>query len=157
MRPLFSILAPSPALAKVLWLANPPPLRHLQPKSRGLSAARRFVDTREIRMRRLILTLSLLAPFSAAAEISLSGEAKMGLTALGSDVQAFSVARVTGHAYGITDGGMEYGAVFDLDTSRFDLDLGKSLFNDETPRGYVYISGGSHGSEMEQDLNSAAR
>jgi outer membrane protein OmpU len=105
----------------------------------------------------LFLLLSLLAPLPAAADLALSGEAKMGLIASGNDVQVFSAARVTAHAYGITDGGIQYGAVLDLDISRFDLGVGKSRFDDEASGGYVYISGGNHGSKMGQGHNSAAR
>ena len=96
----------------------------------------------------LFLLLALAAPMPAAAEITLNGEAKMGLTTSGGDVQGFSGARLTAHAHGVTDGGMEYGAVLDLDNSRY---------GDEAPRGYVYISGGNHSLKMGQGVNSAAR
>lgn len=97
----------------------------------------------------LLPALLLLAPIPAAAELSLTGEAKMGLsTTSGGATESFSGARVTAHGYGITDGGLEYGAVLDLDGTRY---------GNESPRGYVYLSGGNHSLKVGQGVHGAAR
>lgn len=105
----------------------------------------------------LLSFLVLLAPLPAAAEIIFSGEAKMGLVFDGKDMKAKSGVRLTAHAYGVTDGGLEYGAVLDLDTAQNPAFPNTSVFRNDRPRGYVYISGGNHTLKMGTGVNGAAR
>jgi hypothetical protein len=89
-------------------------------------------------------TAALLAPTSASAEILLKGEAKMGLVFDGQDIQAVAGARITAHVYGVTDGGLEYGAVIHMEPLQ-PLSH-RSPFNDDDDNrgGYVYMQSGNH-------------
>jgi hypothetical protein len=82
-----------------------------------------------------LVALPLLSAPPAVAEIRLKGDAKMGLSFDANGLKAISAARVTAHAYGTTDGGLEYGMVLDLDITNY---------SDDPPRGQVYISSGNH-------------
>lgn len=75
----------------------------------------------------------------------------MGLAFDGKDLKAVSGVRLTAHAYGVTDGGLEYGAVLDLDG------IQSRTFGNDRPRGYVYIQGGNHSLKVGTGANSATR
>lgn len=94
-------------------------------------------------MQRQILSIVILTvlPFAAAAEIKLSGEAAMGLSFSNDDIQAITRTKLTAHFSGVTDGGLEYGVILDIDPFAFDEPVG---FGQDRPRGQVYISGGNH-------------
>lgn len=87
----------------------------------------------------------------ATAEVVFSGEAKMGLVFDGKDLQAVAGTRITAHAYGVTDGGLEYGVVLDLDQVQ------SKAFNNDRPRSSVYIQGGNHSLRIGTGVDSAAR
>ena len=61
--------------------------------------------------------LFCLCALPAAAEMTISGEAKMGLSFDGHETQARSGVRLTTHFSGVTDGGLEFGAIINLQTS----------------------------------------
>ncbi|WP_050526969.1 porin [Pseudorhodobacter aquimaris] len=94
----------------------------------------------------LAAILALLAT-PAMAEMKLSGEAKMGLVFDGQDLAALSGAQMTAHAYGTTDGGLEYGVIMDIDVSNFNLD--------DDPRAQIYISSGGHDLRAGSGVKSA--
>ena len=89
-------------------------------------------------MKQLFLTcLILCAPVAAKAEINLTGEARMGLVAEGGKTQIISGMRLTAQASRVTDGGVELGAVIDLNQPD------RRAFRHDPPRGYVYMSTGN--------------
>ncbi|QCO55686.1 porin [Pseudorhodobacter turbinis] len=94
-----------------------------------------------------LATALVLLASPAMAELKLSGEAKMGLVFDGQDLAALSGAQVTAHAYGTTDGGLEYGIIMDMDVSNFN--------RDDDPRAQVYISSGGHNLRAGTGVKSA--
>jgi hypothetical protein len=64
-----------------------------------------------------LVCLALAAVSPAYAEMTISGEAKMGLSFDGQDTEARSGVRLTTHFSGVTDGGLEYGAIINLQTT----------------------------------------
>jgi outer membrane protein OmpU len=64
-----------------------------------------------------LVCLALAAASPAYAEMTISGEAKMGLSFDGQDTEVRSGVRLTTHFSGVTDGGLEYGAIINLQTT----------------------------------------
>lgn len=85
----------------------------------------------------LIAALFLCAPLTATAEIRLSGQAAMGLVHEGGKTDAVSDLELTLHASRVTDGGIEFGAVVDVNQSP------SRVFRRAAPRAYVYMSSGN--------------
>lgn len=85
----------------------------------------------------------------AAAEVSLSGDARMGLVYDGNDAQFASRARIRFTATGETDSGLSYGASFRVDHERSDQRAGNGT------RGAVYVSG-TYGKLSMGDVASAS-
>lgn len=88
----------------------------------------------------------------AAAEVSLSGDARMGLVYDGNDAQFASRARVRFTATGETDSGLSYGASFRVDHER--ANSADQRASNGT-RGSVYISG-TYGKLTMGDVASAS-
>lgn len=89
-------------------------------------------------MKPLILaTLFLCTPLQALAEIALSGQAAMGLLHESGKTDAVSDLQLTLQASRVTDGGLEFGAVVDLNQSP------SRAFRRTAPRAYVYMSTGN--------------
>ena len=88
---------------------------------------------------KLLLTAALLfcGPSVGLAEITLSGQAAMGLVHETGKIQSVSDMQLTLHASRVTDGGVEFGAVLDLDQSP------SRAFRHNPPRAYVYMSTGN--------------
>ncbi|WP_435164628.1 porin [Falsirhodobacter sp. 1013] len=107
-------------------------------------------------MKKLLLATSILAATTgyAAAEISLTGDARMGVVYDGEDVQFSERARVRFNMSGQTDTGLEFGASFRADQANGSAS-GGSFGNDTGKRGTVWISGAFGKLEMG-DVNSAA-
>jgi hypothetical protein len=99
----------------------------------------------------LALTLGLLA-LPASAEIRITGQAAMGLTHESGKTSYAAGTRVTATFSGVTDGGMEYGAIIDLDQTANGLD---QVFNSDAPRAQVYISGGNHSLTVGKAVQNA--
>ncbi|MBN2759830.1 MAG: porin [Rhodobacteraceae bacterium] len=103
-------------------------------------------------MKKLLLASTALVMTAgvAAAEVALSGNARMGFIYDGNDVQLTSRARVTFTLSGETDGGLAFGARFDADDA--DTAAGEERMTDGT----VFISG-EFGTLTFGDTSSAAR
>jgi outer membrane protein OmpU len=93
-----------------------------------------------MRIIQLVAALALL-PTLAPAEILLRGEAKMGLSHESGETNYKAGTRVTARFSGTTDGGLEFGAIIDLDQTATGMG---SVFDSNDPRAQVYISGGDH-------------
>lgn len=100
---------------------------------------------------RLAIALILL-PSLGQSEIVLSGQAKMGLRHESGKTFAAAGTRVTAQFSRTTDGGLEYGAIIDLDQTATGLD---SVFDSDDPRAQVYISGGNHSLTMGKGTATA--
>jgi len=107
-------------------------------------------------MKKLLLATSILAATTgyAAAEITLTGDARMGVVYDGEDVQFSERARVRFNMSGQTDTGLEFGATFRADQASGSAS-GGSFGNDTGKRGTVWVSGAFGKLEMG-DVNSAA-
>jgi hypothetical protein len=112
-----------------------------------------------------LCALTFLLPCTTQAEATFSGELSMGLRLDGDKVQADSSAKLTAKFSGVTDGGLEYGAVVRLDpaTAVQQKFCGAAIPFDpacdtrkDRPGGYVYISGGG-GTLAIGQTNSATR
>ncbi len=103
-------------------------------------------------MKKLLLTTTALALSAgvAAADVTLSGDARMGLIYNGDDVQLTSRARVTFTLTGETDGGLAFGASFRADNA------GAAAGNTRMTAGNVFISG-DFGRLSMGDVAGAAR
>ncbi|MCC1480914.1 porin [Roseibaca sp. Y0-43] len=103
-------------------------------------------------MKKLLLASTALIASAgvAAADVSLSGNARMGFIYDGNDVQMTSRARVTFTMSGETDGGLAFGASFDAD------DAVGAAGNTRMTQGTVFISG-EFGKLTFGDVASAAR
>ncbi len=101
----------------------------------------------------LVIALGLL-PSLASAEILLRGQAKMGLRHESGETFAAAGTRVTAQFSRTTDGGLEYGAIIDLDQTATGLD---SAFDGDDPRAQVYISGGNHSLTVGKGTESASQ
>ena len=77
------------------------------------------------------------APAAALAEIKLSGQAAMGLALHDGKTDAVSDLQLTLHGSRVTDGGVEFGAVVDLNQSP------SRVIRSDPPRAYVYMSTGN--------------
>ncbi|WP_045388089.1 porin [Falsirhodobacter sp. alg1] len=107
-------------------------------------------------MKKLLLATSILAATTgyAAAEISLTGDARMGVVYDGEDVQFSERARVRFNMSGQTDTGLEFGATFRADQAS--ASAGGSSFGTSTDKdGTTWISG-SFGKLEMGDVVSAA-
>jgi len=107
-------------------------------------------------MKKLLLATSILAATTgyAAAEVALTGDARMGVVYDGEDVQFSERARVRFNMSGQTDTGLEFGATFRADQASGSAS-GGSFGEDTSKRGTVWISGAFGKLEMG-DVNSAA-
>ncbi|WP_128254909.1 porin [Falsirhodobacter deserti] len=107
-------------------------------------------------MKKLLLATSILAATTgyAAAEISLTGDARMGVVYDGEDVQFSERARVKFNLSGQTDTGLEFGASFRADQASGSAS-GGSFGATDSKRGTVWISG-AFGQLTMGDVNSAA-
>lgn len=103
-------------------------------------------------MKKLLLasTALVMSAGVAAADVALSGNARMGFIYDGNDVQMTSRARVTFTMSGETDGGLAFGASFDAD------DAVGAAGNTRMTQGTVFISG-EFGKLTFGDVASAAR
>lgn len=98
-------------------------------------------------MKKILLATSILAATTgfAAAEITLSGDARMGIVYDGNDAQFSSRARVKFTLSGETDTGLSFGASFRADQT----DAGEAQAgNTDMGAGTVFISGGFGKLEM---------
>lgn len=109
-------------------------------------------------MKKILLATSILAATTgfAAAEVALTGDARMGVVFDGEDVQFSQRARVQFNLSGQTDTGLEFGASFRADQASA-AQTGGWRSNDESSnrRGTVWISG-AFGKLAMGDVNSAA-
>ena len=96
----------------------------------------------------LITAFAVATP--AAAELAFSGKAQMGLVFDGEDLKPAARVRVYAHAYGVTDGGLEYGMVVKL----YDEEL--NTMNPRPPRGTAYIQSGNHSLRIGAGAGNAA-
>lgn len=107
-------------------------------------------------MKKILLATSILAGFAgaAAAEVTLSGDARMGIAYNGSDAAFTSRARVTFTMSGTTDGGLEFGAKFRADKATAAVD---DIWAGDTSMdsGTVYISGAFGKLSMGDNDNAA--
>jgi outer membrane protein OmpU len=103
-------------------------------------------------MKKLLLASTALALSAgvAAAEVKLSGDARMGLVYDGADVRLTSRARVMFTMTGETDGGLAFGASFRAN------DAGPAAGNTAMTAGTVFISG-DWGRLTMGDVSGAAR
>ena len=103
-------------------------------------------------MKKLLLasTAVVMSAGVAAADVALSGDARMGLVYNGNDVQLTSRARVTFTLSGETDAGLAFGASFRADNA------GAAAGNERMTGGTVFISG-DFGKLTMGDVASAAR
>lgn len=103
-------------------------------------------------MKQLVLAAFLLGiPVAALAEIRLSGEAAMGLAYEQGKTQVVSDMQITLHASRITDGGVEFGAVLDINQSP------SRAFRHDPPRAYVYMATGDFTLKAGNKVGSALR
>jgi outer membrane protein OmpU len=102
---------------------------------------------------RLVIALTLL-PSLAQSDIVLSGQAKMGLRHESGKTFAAAGTRVTAQFSRTTDGGLEYGAIIDLDQTATGLG---AVFDGDDPRAQVYISGGHHSLTLGKGTESASQ
>ena len=82
----------------------------------------------------LILCAPIVAPATALAEIKLTGEAKMGLVAESGSSQVATGMRLTAQVSRVTDGGVEFGAVIEMNQSNY------TNTPHSRPRNYLYMS-----------------
>jgi len=103
-------------------------------------------------MKKLLLasTALVMSAGVAAADVALSGDARMGLIYNGDDILMTSRARVTFTLSGETDGGLAFGAKFRADQA------GNAVGNTRMTAGTVFISG-DFGKLTMGDVDSAAR
>ena len=104
-------------------------------------------------MKKLLLasTALIMSAGVAAADVALSGDARMGLIYDGNDVQMTSRARVTFTLSGETDTGLAFGASFRADQAGFAANGNTAMTG-----GTVFISG-DFGKLTMGDVGSAAR
>lgn len=103
-------------------------------------------------MKHLILAACLLGtPLAATAEIRLSGQAAMGLVHESGKTDAVSDLQLTMQASRVTDGGVEFGAVVDLNQSP------SRAFRSHQPRAYVYMSTGNFSLRAGNNVPTAAQ
>lgn len=88
-------------------------------------------------MKKILLATSILAATTgfAAAEITLSGDARMGVVDYGNDPEFSARARVRFTMAGETDGGLAFGATFRADQAS------GAVGNEDMSAGTVYVSG----------------
>lgn len=129
MLALFFLCAP---LAKCANLPHPDRLRGAGSGASNQVNAMRIIP--------LVAALALLPTF-APAEVLFSGQAKMGLRHESGKTSYAAGTRVTTQFSGTTDGGLEFGAIIDLDQTATGMG---SVFDSNDPRAQVYISGGDH-------------
>ena len=105
-------------------------------------------------MKKVLLATSILAASAgfAAAEVAVSGSARMGLYYDGEDTYFSSRVRITFTASGETDGGLSFGASVRADQSGQGGDFPNVANDDST----VYISG-AFGKLTFGDVDSAAK
>lgn len=105
-------------------------------------------------MKKVLLATSILAASAgfAAAEVAVSGSARMGLFYDGDDTYFSSRVRIVFTASGETDGGLSFGASMRADQSG----QGGGFPNDENDDSTVYISG-AFGKLTFGDVDSAAQ
>ena len=103
-------------------------------------------------MKKILLATSILAATTgfAAAEITLSGDARMGVVDYGNDAEFSARARLKFTMSGETDGGLAFGASF-----RADQASGAEGGDEDMSAGTVYVSGEFGRFEMG-DVVSAA-
>lgn len=113
-------------------------------------------------MKKILLATSILAATTgfAAAEVALTGDARMGVVYDGNDVQFSQRARVQFNLSGQTDTGLEFGASFRADQAGDQLESGSAggSWNgrsETNKRGTAWISG-AFGKLAMGDVNSAA-
>ncbi|WP_169053217.1 porin [Falsirhodobacter xinxiangensis] len=108
-------------------------------------------------MKKILLATSILAATTgyAAAEVALTGDARMGVVYDGEDVQFSQRARVRFNLSGQTDTGLEFGATFRADQANGSASGGAFGSSDDSKRGTVWISG-AFGKLSMGDVNSAA-
>lgn len=85
-----------------------------------------------------------VAPVAGLAEIALTGQAAMGLGFEQGKPQAVSDMQLTLQAARITDGGVEFGAVVDLNQPQ------SRGFRDRPPRAALYMSIGDFSSSAKK-------
>ncbi|MDH2326618.1 porin [Cereibacter sp. SYSU M97828] len=107
-------------------------------------------------MKKILLATSILAATTgyAAAEVALTGDARMGVVYDGNDVQFSSRARVRFNLSGQTDTGLEFGATFRADHAGGSAG-GSWNGRSSDKLGNVWISG-AFGKLAMGDVNSAA-
>ena len=98
--------------------------------------------------------VAALLPTLAPAEILLTGEAKMGLRHVDGKTNAAAGTRITARFSGVTDGGMEFGAIVDLDQTGTGTD---AVFFGDAPRAQVFISSGNHSLRAGKGIDSATQ
>ena len=103
-------------------------------------------------MKKILLATSILAATTgfAAAEITLSGDARMGVVDYGNDPEFSARARVKFTMVGETDGGLAFGASF-----RADQASGAQSGNEDMSAGTVYVQGEFGKFEMGDVLSAA--
>ena len=103
-------------------------------------------------MKKILLATSILAATTgfAAAEITLSGDARMGVVDYGNDPEFSARARVKFTMVGETDGGLAFGASF-----RADQASGAQSGNEDMSAGTVFVSGEFGKFEMGDVLSAA--
>lgn len=108
-------------------------------------------------MKKILLATSILAATTgfAAAEVALTGDARMGVTYDGNDVQFSERARVRFNLSGQTDTGLEFGATFRADQANGSASSGAFGSSGQEKRGTVWLSG-AFGKLAMGDVNSAA-
>jgi hypothetical protein len=94
------------------------------------------------------------APDSASAEIALGGEARMGLRYESGKTSVAAGTRITARASGVTDGGVEFGAVINLDQTGTGM---APVFRGDPPQVQVYISGDNHSLRIGQGVKNAVQ
>ena len=105
-------------------------------------------------MKKILLATSILAATTgfAAAEVTVSGDARMGIVYDGNDAQFSSRARVKFTLAGETDTGLSFGASFRVDQQ--DIDGAKADGNTDMSAGTVFISGAFGKFEMGDVLSA---
>lgn len=94
------------------------------------------------------------APNLATAQIALTGEAKMGLSHVNGKTNAAAGTRITARFSRVTDGGMEFGAIVDLDQTGTGTD---AVFRGDAPRAQVFIASGNHSLRVGKAVDSATQ
>ena len=93
--------------------------------------------------------LILCAPTAAQAEIRLSGQAVMGLAFENGKTETVSETQFTLHASRVTDGGIEFGAVIDLNPAP------TRAFRNDPPRAFISMSTGNLSVQAGNNVPSA--